>query len=145
MKQSLVLFHFGFFFLLFETISSTFLSHLLVLYKYYSMIYHFLSNWLVWLIFKYIFWNKWWSKLWGLHWTPALWSPDSMWASILVFSFFCLKQSLVLFWVIYLFCINIIPWYIIFFLIDLCGLYLNDRVFYLWLDTCQFFLSLLSV
>ena len=36
--------HFGFFFLLFETISSTFLSHLLVLYKYYSMIYHFLSN-----------------------------------------------------------------------------------------------------
>ena len=117
--------HFGFFFFLFETISSTFLRHLLVLYKYYSMIYHFLSNRLLWLIFKYIFWNKWWLKLWGLHWTLALWSPDSMWASILVFSFFCLKQSLVLFWVIYLFCINIIPWYIIFFLIDLCGLYLN--------------------
>ena len=48
-----VVFHFFFFFfLLFETISSTFLSHLLVLYKYYSMIYHFLSNTLLWLIFK---------------------------------------------------------------------------------------------
>ena len=45
--------HFRFFFLLFETISSTFLSHLLVLYKYYSMTYHFLSNRLVWLIFKW--------------------------------------------------------------------------------------------
>ena len=44
--------HFCFFFLLFETISSTFVSHLLVLYKYYSMIYHFLSNRLLWLIFK---------------------------------------------------------------------------------------------
>ena len=61
------------------------------------------------------------------------------------FSFFCLKQSLVLFWVIFLFCINIIPWYIIFFLILFCGLYLNDKVFCLWLDTYQFLLSLLSV
>ena len=43
--------HFCFFFLLFETISSTFLSHL-VLYKYYSMTYHFLSNKLLWPIFK---------------------------------------------------------------------------------------------
>ena len=44
--------HFRFFFLLFETISSTFLSHLLVLYIYYSITYHFLSNRLVWLIYK---------------------------------------------------------------------------------------------
>ena len=44
--------HFCFFFLLFETISITFLSYLLVLYKYYSMIYHFLYNRLLWPIFK---------------------------------------------------------------------------------------------